>query len=236
MSARPIAVPVDDMNAHANIGFDDEPGARPDVELNSRVEAMTGRLSVLTKQNSQLLTSVSHLLDLYEAEKAQRLALQASMERLVEDLSAARPETAPENTADEIRRGVSEDLRPLLHAIIDLVEISMRRTPTAIAEVPRPSSGQSGAREESLQPHAAGEDNLPQALPEILTKSVEELIATARGGRQENSVGVGGTVAPGQESATVEQKNGRHGGRRSVLPETIRAGAWIPVTSDKAQT
>lgn len=235
MSARPVAVSVDDMNAHADIGFDDEPGTRPEAGLNSRVEAMTSRLGVLTKQNRQLLTSVSHLLDLYEAEKAQRLALQASMERLVEDLSAERPETAAANAAEEIRRGVSDDLRPLLHAIIDLVEISMRRTPTtAIAEAARPSSNPSGGREEPTRAQVADDDNLPQALPEILTKSVDELVAAAHGGRQENTGA--GTAAAAPDSAAAVRKNGRGVRRHSVLPEATRGGIWIPVTSDKAQT
>lgn len=229
MSARPVAVPVDNMNAHDEIDFGN-PEGHDQGGLSSRIEAMTARLNVLTKQNRQLLTSVSHLLDLYETEKAQRLALQTSVEQVVEDLSAARPGSAPKNAAEEIRRGVSEDLRPLLHAIIDLVEISMRRTPMAIAETSRPTSG----HEDPLQPHTVGEDNLPQALPEILTKSVEELVAAAHNGRQEKT---NATVAPEtQESGEAKPKISRPAGRRNVLPENIRAGVWIPVTSDKAQT
>ena len=100
----------------------------------------------------------------------------------------------------------------------------------AIAETSRPTSG----HEDPLQPHTVGEDNLPQALPEILTKSVEELVAAAHNGRQEKT---NATVAPEtQESGEAKPKISRPAGRRNVLPENIRAGVWIPVTSDKAQT
>lgn len=203
-------------------------------ELGGRIEKLTQDLDTLAAQNRKLLTSVSHLLDLYEAEKAQRLALQTSLDRAVADMTNANPAIETETLAEQIRRGVSDDLKPLLHAILDVLEISMRRSPADLGGATR---SEAPAAEDLSGRDGDGEfcadDDLPRALPEILTRPVEELVAPSQSRLR--------GAAP-SEDRTARAMASSHGTgpdrptkRRSVLPEQPRRGVWIPVTSDKTK-
>lgn len=221
-------------------GAEDPALARPsDRDDPAQIEKLRRELGVLTAQNRQMLTSLSHLLDLYETEKAQRRTLQASLDRVLEDMTAGRAAVGSETLAAEIRQGVSDELKPLLHAIIDLLEITMRRTPsstTISSEVV--STAQAAAPEPDANDHFEPADDLPRTLPQILTKSLEELAESARGKAAEerdhtgaHRRGAGSESGDGRDSPGPDHRFRRH----NALPGESRGSAWIPVTSDMGQ-
>ena len=194
-----------------------------------RIESLERDLGALTTQNRQLLKTVSRLLDLYETEKAQRQSLQNSLERVVEEIAAVPSARGSEALARDVRQAVSDDLKPLLHAIIDLLEITMRRTPFDIGAAPQESAPASPEETEDkmgpseAEPGAAARleppDDLPRDLPQILIKPVEELVGNARRDPSRK--------APAAEPAPSGQQ-------RSVPNRQESSSAWIPVTSDTA--
>ncbi len=163
-------------------------------------------ISHLSAQNERLLKSVDTLLSLHESEKAQRQSLQATLDRLLETVGS------------ELRTGVSQDLEPLLHAIIELLELSARRGPTVS---PAPPDSREIAAADSLSGvakpgGAAGQlplEDVPGALPEILTKSIEELVGKRR-------------PETNQPRNLASRGKGQHG-----VYDTHRPHGWIPVTS-----
>ena len=122
----------------------------------------------------------------------------------------------------ELRNGVSEDLKPLLHAIIELLELSLRRVPAAPAITPAPSeiTGAANSRDSVVKrDNASGRlppEDLPGALPVILTKSVEELVGKRRADRPKT---------------LKSKKPNADGNERRTAFKGHRPHAWIPVTS-----
>ena len=206
---------------------------RADPHDSSEIEALARDLGVLTTQNRQLIKGVSRLLDLYESERAQRQALQTSLDRILEEIASARPAMPTEAMATEVRQAVSDDLKPLLHAIIDLLEITMPRTPLELGATSEPAPPAPEASDSGNTAPLEPSDDLPRDLPEILKKSVEELMGNARHERSNGDAKRGGR---GKESGSgrADPKPAIARRRRGFLNEDERGRAWIPVTSDTA--
>ncbi len=186
-------------------------------------------VSNLSAQNEHLLKSVDTLLRLHESEKAQRQSLQTTLDRLLEEIGINTPIQSLEAAGTEIRNGVSEDLKPLLHAIIDLLELSVRRVPAPSAKSPESGScqGVDGSRESTSGQHPS--EDLPGALPEILTKSVEELVGKQRASRPK-------IIKSRDLRSNARQPAGKNetdtaGNERRAASKGPRPQAWIPVTS-----
>ena len=187
----------------------------------------------LAAQNERLMKGVDSLLRLHESEKTQRKALQAKLDRVLEEfeLSAAAAR-APLALADEARRGLSEDLKPLLHAIIELLELALphvapaARGSPAAGPLPDVGSTEDGPGAKSVP---GVDDDLPSALPEILTRSVEELVGKPRSKRPETGARETAPSAakgpPGGNKAAAATDKGR------AAPNGSRRYSWIPVTS-----
>ncbi len=180
----------------------------------------------LSMRSDRLLKSVDTLLNLHESEKAQRQSLQSTLDRLIEKAGISTPVRSLEAVGSELRNGVSEDLKPLLNAIIELLELSVRRAPAAPAITPARSAATDAS---DSQERLAGHDNnpsqlppedLPGALPEILTKSVEELVGRRRARRPK-------TFKSKQPDTDGKERHTLFGGHRPH--------GWIPVTSSMSK-
>ena len=224
--ARPDPLQEPDLGAVVALG-------QADRREPQQIETLARDLGVLTTQNRQLIQGVGRLLDLYEAEKAQRQALQTSLDRIVEEITSVPPALKSETLAVEIRQAVSDDLKPLLHAIIDLLEITMPRTPLELGATSEPAPPAPEASDSGNTAPLEPSDDLPRDLPEILKKSVEELMGNARHERSNGDAKRGGR---GKESGSgrADPKPAIARRRRGFLNEDERGRAWIPVTSDTA--
>jgi hypothetical protein len=188
----------------------------PDV---ARLDQEIGELAA---QNERLLKSVDTLLHLHESEKAQRQSLQAMLDRVLEEgrISASAPSL--ETLGTELRNGVSQDLKPLLHAIIELLELAARRRPAPPATTPESDETEDAAdsrdrvAEQDDDSKQLPSEDLPGALPEILTKSVEELVGMRR--------------ADCLRTHKSKKSNADGNHRRNAI-NGHRPHAWIPVTS-----
>ena len=227
-------------SAHFAASLAELPGAEaatmpqdPDPEAPPQIETLARDLGVLTTQNRQLIQSVSRLLDLYETEKAQRQALQGTLDRILEEITSEPSRVKAEAMATDIRQAVSDDLKPLLHAIIDLLEITMRRTPFDISTSSEPPQPASAPESEAGDPAPLEPpDDLPRDLPEILTKSVEELMGRARRDQSSDASRASRDQESSLGDASPKAATARR--RRSVLNQEERGSTWIPVTSDTA--
>ena len=185
----------------------------------ARLDQEIGHLSA---QNECLLKSVDMLVQLHESEKAQRHSLQTTLDRLLGEIGTPTSARPLEAVASELRNGVSEDLKPILHAIIELLELSARRgyphsavisDPNEIAAV---ADSRDGLAKEGNTAHQHLSDESPGALPDILTKSVEELV----GKRRENY----------RKTLATNKPKVCQNDRRTAF-EGHRPRVWIPVTS-----
>jgi len=185
----------------------------------ARIDQEIGHLAA---QNERLLKSVDILLNLHESEKAQRQSLQATLDRLLEEVRTSTQARPIETVGAELRSGVSEDLKPLLHAIVELLELSARRgsarvegTPDTNETMEAPTARETIAEQDAASTQVPPED-LPGALPDILTKSVEELVGKHRA----------------DQVKTLKFKRAKPDGNSTrAETEGQRRLAWIPVTS-----
>ena len=206
MSA-PHAVPI----AAARRGVEDDPPPDP-----TEIDPQNTDVRQLSAQTERLTQFMISLLRRHESERAQREALQATLERLIEQLGASAEPPAPATLADEIRRGVVEDLQPLMHAILDLLELSMGHVapnPASSPDAGVAASANHTGTDQDVSARSLPSDDLPKALPDILTKSVEELVTK-----------VGTTGAKGGGGGRIK------GARGQATLEGTRTGPWIPVT------
>ncbi len=206
MSA-PYAVPM----AAARRGVEDDLPPDP-----TEVDPQNPEVRQLSTQTEQLTQFMISLLRRHESERAQREALQATLERLIEQLGTAAEPPAPVALADEIRRGVVEDLQPLMHAIIDLLELSVGRVapnPTSSPEAGAAAGAGHAGSDRDTPARSLPSDDLPKALPDILTKSVEELVSK-----------VGAPGPNGGDGTRVTSAKGQ------ATMDGTRASPWIPVT------
>ncbi len=183
-------------------------------------------------QTVRLLNRLENLIHAHEREIAQRQALQDRLDRLVEALESGfesgRAASAPDSLGEDIRKGVSDELKPLLHAIIDLLELATRPAPDTAApgtgaeadteadtgaEIGPQATRAAPAPEHGASADPGPRDELPRALPEILTKSITELVGT-QGNRRANDTE--------RKAANTEKPAGKGapGARNRV---------WIPV-------
>lgn len=125
-------------------------------------------LQRLARENERLMDRLETLLQLHERELVLRQQLQAQIERLGQGAGAPGGESEREAIQRDIRDGVAVELKPILIAIVELLELALQR--------PQPA-GQTGdpAPIEAIDP---GEEL--KALPEILIRPLEELLKSAK--------------------------------------------------------
>ena len=125
----------------------------------------------LTEQNARLADRLDVLARSQERDEDLRGRLESKIDRLF-NMPAAGQSDEREPLHDAVCRRIEESMKPFFLAIIDLLELSVRRAPAAPNP---PSAAQRATDDQTLsQP-----DEPPGGLPEILTKPLEELIDAA---------------------------------------------------------
>jgi len=183
-------------------------------------------IAELAHRAAQIEKSLEFLIRSHELEITQRQALEEKLDRLVEELESGSLARPTNTLADDIRNGVSNDLKPLLHVVIDFLDLATR--PPTEAEGPQTDATRDDATREEAAPadcvsaEREPDDELPRALPEILTKSVAELVGT-QGNRRAN--GAESNAAPRTQWGKSKQER--------KLSAGTRAQVWIPVAPGK---
>ncbi|HSR71648.1 MAG TPA: hypothetical protein VLL72_04645 [Kiloniellales bacterium] len=177
-------------------------GAEEQRDLGTLVLHQTKELERLAQENLRLMDRIESFLELQHREQVLRQQLQNQVDRLTANLErTAEPALDRSAVLEEARIGVTEEVKPVLLAIVELLERSLSRSaeapvPTSVAEAqpaePEPTA--SPAAYEPLDaddaapvqkpapfaddepPASAGagpDDNL--GLPEILTRPLADL-------------------------------------------------------------
>lgn len=125
-------------------------------------------LQRVARENERLMDRLETLLQLHEREQVLRQQLQAQVERLTQSAGAAGQGPDAKAIQHAIREGVAEELKPILIAIVELLELALVRPDSPGQPVePAPS-----------QATDSGDEH--QALPQILTRPLEELLHSAK--------------------------------------------------------
>lgn len=206
----------------------DPPETGPEPIPTQRAAAQESHdIAELVHRAAQIEKSLEFLIRSHELEITQRQALEEKLDQVIECIESESLAGQANTLADDIRKGVSNDLKPLLHAVIDLLDLATR--PPTEAEIPQTVATRGDAAREEAAPadRASAErepdDELPRALPEILTKSVAELVGT-QGNRRAN----------GTESKAAAPRTQWGNSKRERKPSTgKRAQVWIPVAPGK---
>jgi hypothetical protein len=133
-------------------------------DLAAIIRLQSTELERLALENERLMARVETFLRFHENEQKLHQDLQERIERLSQDAAPRAPALDADEVRREVRASMSEEIKPVLVAILDLLERS-RRQP---------------AREADAAPARAIGNPLPVdeflRLPEILTRPLEELV------------------------------------------------------------
>ena len=150
------------------------PLAAPEGALNVLVNLQSAEIQRLSRANEQLFGRIETFLQIQEREQVLRQQLQNQLDRLTERLGLPTPAVnqvaEPDRGSAERHTGdkVKEEIKPVLVAILDVLERSFQQPETGpeAASVPMPE-----ARQNPLPPEPY------RTLPDILTRPVEDLVS-----------------------------------------------------------
>lgn len=192
-----------------------------DSGLATIVRLQSSELERLARENARLMDRIETLLRLQEREQVLRQQMQAQIGQLGDRIAEWQPKALAAPATDPAEAGEREEIKPVLLAMLDLLErmapgATARAAPQPTAAVPQPEmvspateteilpSAEAGGDLEAIaeDPHAnqvdeAEADGGTIRLPEILTRPIEDL-TTAR--RTEST-----TAAPGKDTKPVAQ-------------------------------
>ena len=138
------------------------PGASYEA-LDRIITLQSGEVARLSAENARLLDRIESFLQIQQREQVLRQQLQSQVERLSE--RAGIPGTGQNSFEKSLRDEVTEDIKPVLLAILDLIERAAPRPGDAVQTI-----GPSGAA-----PFSAPAEQF-QKLPDILTRPLDDLI------------------------------------------------------------
>lgn len=178
-------------------------GAEEQRDLGTLVLHQTKELERLAQENLRLMDRIESFLELQHREQVLRQQLQNQVDRLTANLErTVEPALDRSAVREEARIGVTEEVKPVLLAIVELLERSLSRpteapVPTSVAEAqpaePEPTASPAafepldaddGAPVQNPAPFAdddppasagAGPDDDNLGLPEILTRPLADL-------------------------------------------------------------
>ncbi|MFQ5774927.1 MAG: hypothetical protein ACE5GS_10440 [Kiloniellaceae bacterium] len=135
-----------------------------DTPAAALIKLQSLELQRLARENERLMDRIDTLLQLQEREQVLRQQLQTRIDRLSEPVGKIDSATERETLCREIREGLAEEIKPIFLAIVELLELA----------VSQPETGAQPTDSAAREP-LPGEEF--QALPEILTRPLEELTA-----------------------------------------------------------
>ena len=131
--------------------------------LDRIITLQSGEVARLSAENARLLDRIETFLQIQQREQVLRQQLQSQVERLSE--RAGFPATGQKSFEKSVRDEVTEDIKPVLLAILDLIERA----------APHPSGGVQTIEPSGVAPYSAPAEQF-QALPDILTRPLDDLI------------------------------------------------------------
>lgn len=146
------------------------PPEAPEGALNVLVNLQSTEIQRLSRANEQLFDRIETFLQIQEREQVLRQQLQNQVDRLTERLGLPTPAVnqvaEPDRGSAERHTGdkVTEEIKPVLVAILDVLERSFQQPETGPEPVPE-------ARHNPLPPEPY------RTLPDILTRPVEDLLS-----------------------------------------------------------
>ena len=175
----------------------------------------------LTRDNERLMDRIETLLQIQEREQVLRQQLQNQIERINEQLKHSAAAANLEVVRSEARAGMTEELKPVLMAILDALERFARR-PSAKS---MPSIAPSVSEPERAHNPYDFEDF--GKLPLILTRPLDELMSEA-----EHPEAGGGSPNRSSRKAPFRSKRRRASQSRPQEPTGVPAAfAWTTVIS-----
>jgi hypothetical protein len=209
--------PENDQRAHRRFG---EVALEPATAAESQGGDDTATDSFQTIQDvadrtAGLAAQLSALSEAHERHAEDRARLEAKIDLLCGLLAARQPDGA-EPLEELVSRRVTDSMKPFLMAIIDLLELSMRRFVMA-ADAPDPADSATPMQS------SAPSDEPPGGLPDILLMPLEELIEPNRNRAQPR----------------VPDDSARRGPQpiadAQVAPRASRAFTWTPVIPEASK-
>ena len=190
----------------------DSPAPAP--EITARRSAATGygdlaaiirlqstEMERLAFENERLMERLETFFGLHENDQRLRQDLQEQIQHLNERAEACAPAQDADTIRREVRESMIEEIKPVMVAILELLERSLERPAEAPAGTPAQAS-----------PHPLAMEGLLR-LPEILTRPLEEL--TSPVGKAPAGHPGSGSGAPGPS----ERSNGAGQSRRPARPD-----------------
>lgn len=214
---------------HAVDGIAGGDSMQPRSALAAIIRLQSTEIERLALENDRLAVQLSAVHQFHENEQNQRREL----ERQLREARARHEPPAPAFDAEEIRRaareGMSAEIKPVLVAILDLLESTLARgaetaKPAAVAE------GAPGAAPVSTPVDFATEVmNDFHRLPEILTRPLEELTSGAgnAGVAPQRNADLPAPVPP-REPRVRRPRPPRHEAQASAIPSAF---AWTNLFS-----
>ncbi len=208
---------VDQINAVGGIADDDS--NQPRSALAAIIRLQAAEIERLALENDRLATRLDAAHQLHEDAQTQRREL----ERQLREASARNHPPAPTFDVEEIRRaareGMSAEIKPVLMAILDLLESTLPRS----AETAKPTDPALLSAPASIVAEVMDEF---QRLPEILTRPLEELTnGSGNTGSAPDGIAALPAPVPPQETRV---RPPRHQAQPSAVPDVF---AWTNLFS-----
>jgi len=200
----------------AVVGIVDDDSHQSRSALAAIIRLQSTEIERLALENDRLAARLDAVHQRHENERTQR----RDLERQLREASTRDQPPAPTFDVEEIRRaareGMSAEIKPVLVAIIDLLESTLLRG----AEAEKPAAKVGGAPVSTPADRAAEVGTDFHQLPEILTRPLEELLSDP--GK------AGPAPVPPKVPRWRRPGPHRHKAQRSVTPSAF---AWINLIS-----
>lgn len=223
-------------------GLPDPSAKSTDSSLATIVRLQSSELERLARENDRLMDRIDTLLRLQEREQVLRQQMQAQIGQLGERIAAWQPQALPASGAAPKPHHEDDQMKPVLLAMLDLLERIAPGATGHAATSPRPTTGEAPAADGAEAPPQSAPAGMPPPyesdpaadrvmagrnegaseafrLPEILRRPIEDL-TTAR--RTDVAATTPATPAPRADAA--DPPPGGHGGR-PAREERPRRGA-----------
>ena len=218
---------------------------RPQSALAAIIRLQSSEIERLALENDRLAVQLSAVHQFHQNEQNQR----RNLERQLREASARNEPPAPAFDVEEIRRaareGMSAEVKPVLVAILSLLESTLPRG----AEAEKPAAGEPAAEEPAAKEPAAEKPvavvggapvstpadlaaevvNDFHRLPQILTRPLEELMSGAgNAGSAPQPIADPPAPVPPEEKRWRRPRPPRHEAPPSVMPSAF---AWTNLIS-----
>jgi hypothetical protein len=218
------ATPIKVEQIHAVDEIADGDSHQPRSALAAIIRLQSTEIEHLALENDRLAARLDAVHQLHEDQQTQR----RDLERELREASARNQPPAPAFDIEEIRRaareGMSAEIKPVLVAILDLLESTLSRG----AEAEQPAAEVGGAPVSIPVNLAAQVMNDFHRLPEILTRPLEELMSDSGKAGPAQPVADLPAAAPPEETRRRRHRPPRHEAQPSVMPSAF---AWTNLIS-----